>query len=225
MQREQPADRQDGHAFGREQHQQHHAGQRGEPLVPRGTSRGITPVACSPVPAIRAIAVVLRRMLPVAAAGAVPVVSHSIPGPDVSVEDIWMTGLPGATAWVAGRRAPGHQPPRCARQGVSCSGRSMPVVPRHDRGRGGPPWLRSFPASSSTVGQGQAAGTGPAGNNDPRSAYRASIRQAALPHLSIRSGKPKAEAQIHPNNPGTARAARSPGVTGAAPGVNCPKGS
>ena len=46
---------------------------------------------------------------------------------------------------MAGRRTPAHQPPRCALRDVSRSGRSMPVVPRHDRGRGGPPRLRSFP--------------------------------------------------------------------------------
>ncbi len=69
------------------------------------------------------------------------------------------------------------------------------------------------------------SGTGPARNNDPRSAYRASIRQAALPHLSIRSGKPKAEAQIHPIIRGPAGAAGSPGVNGEPPGGTAPKGS
>src|SRR6516225_9307411 len=65
VQREQPADGQDGYAFGREQHQQHQAGQRGEPLIPLGASGGVAPMLCRPVPAAR---VVRRCLLAVPAA-------------------------------------------------------------------------------------------------------------------------------------------------------------
>ena len=112
----------------------------------------------------------------------------------------------------AGRRTPAHQPPRCALRDVSRSGRSMPVVPRHDRGRGGPP---SFVPRALSLWAGQRQQRDRTRGHDSRSAYRASIRQTALPHLSIRSGKSKAGAQIYPNDP-RPRNARPPDLTGRA---------
>ena len=88
-------------------HQQSHAGQSGEPLIPRGTTRGI---ALVPRPAPAANTVPVLRFVQV---------------PATRVADIRITGFPGATAGIASWWTARHQPHRCALQGAPYSDSSM----------------------------------------------------------------------------------------------------
>jgi hypothetical protein len=125
--------------------------------------------------------------------------------------------------WRAGGR-PAIRCPTARRRGGRVLAKACLAVPRHDRGRAGPPWLCSLPISSSTARRRQQQGldlqeaTIPGPHTLPASAGRLCCASQS----GQGNSKPISRfTQINRGPPGNAR---SPGLTGPAPGVSCPEG-